>query len=130
MEELSYKGNKVKILFDPEISELHVAEDFKALTDYGIDRLIKEKFIPWLQGNQFLDRDINLVFEGLKPYEVNYYYGKIIDKYSPTKETDFFGHFEICFESSSEYTSDMLVAVAMQIYVLKGQVVKVSGYDI
>ena len=59
-----------------------------------------------------------------------YVFGKIIEKYSPINKEAFFGQFEFCFNSSSEYTEDMLEAVAMQVYVYEGKIVKVSGYDI
>ena len=38
--------------------------------------------------------------------------------------------FEFDFESSGEYTADMLEASAMQVYVKDGEIIKVSGYDI
>jgi hypothetical protein len=66
----------------------------------------------------------------MKAYEVSYHYGKIVANYSPTNEENYFGQFEFCFESCNDYTKDIFEAVAMQIYVLNGSVVKVSGYDI
>ena len=33
-------------------------------------------------------------------------------------------------ESSNDYTSDMLEAVAMEVYVLGDEIVKVDGYDV
>jgi hypothetical protein len=63
-------------------------------------------------------------------YAVEYHFGRIIAKYSPTGEDAYFGQFEFDFESSGEYTSDMMEGSAMQVYVKDGMVVKVSGYDI
>ena len=57
-------------------------------------------------------------------------YGRIIARYSPTGEENYFGQFEFSFESGSAYTADMLEAVAMQVYVLDGKIVKVDGYDV
>ena len=61
---------------------------------------------------------------------VCYDYGRIIAEYSPTGKEDFFGHFEFEMESSNDYTSDMLEAVAMEVYVLGDEIVKVDGYDV
>lgn len=44
--------------------------------------------------------------------------------------TNGLGQFEFSFESSNDYTSDMLEAVAMEVYVYDGRIVKVRGYDI
>lgn len=127
---MKYRDIDVTITLKEDDSKKHIKEDFEILEKIGIDNIIKEKFIPWLLGEEFLDRDKDKVFEGLSLYEIDYYYGKIIDKYSPTGEENYFGQFEFCFESGSDYTSDILEAVAMEIYVLDGNVVKVSGYDI
>ena len=45
-------------------------------------------------------------------------------------EDAYFGQFEFDFESSGEYTADMLEASAMQVYIKDGEIIKVSGYDI
>ena len=66
----------------------------------------------------------------IKLYSISYNYGRIVDEYSPTGKENYFGQFEFSFESSNDYTSDMLEAVAMEVYVLDGKVVKVSGYEI
>jgi len=92
--------------------------------------LIKEHFIPWLLNDQFKDRDPQKVFEGLRVFEIFYNYGKIIAKYSPTGEENYFSQFEFDFESSNEYTEDILEASAMKVYILNGKIVKVEGYDI
>ena len=47
-----------------------------------------------------------------------------------TGEDAYFGQFEFDFESSGEYTADMLEASAMQVYIKDGEIIKVSGYDI
>lgn len=128
--ELRYQGIPVEIEFDPEESKQHIEEDFDVLTQVGIDNLIKEGFIPWLLNEQFKDRDVEKVFEGLRVYEILYHYGKIIAKYSPTGEENYFGQFEFDFESNDAYTADILEASAMQVYVLNGKIVKVDGLDI
>lgn len=130
MSEWMYKGLPIEIQFDPEISRAHLEDDLAVLDRAGFDWIVRERFIPWLKGADFTDRDDDKIFEGLKLYEILYNYGKIIAKYSPTGEENMFGQFEFSFESASEYTADMLEAVAMQVYILNGEIVKVGGYDI
>ena len=98
--------------------------------DYGVDRLIRERYIPWLKNEQFSDKEDGQIFDGLKMTNILYSYGRIIAKYSPTGMDDFFGQFEFDFESCSDYTADMLEAAAMQVYIKEGKIVRVSGYDI
>ena len=127
---MKYKELDISISFNEEESKKHIEKDYNIINEEGIDNIIKECFIPWLLGDQFKDKDIDKVFDGLKAYEVSYHYGRIVAKYSPTNEDNYFGQFEFCFKSCNDYTSDILEAVAMQIYVLNGSIVKVSGYDI
>lgn len=127
---MKYNGLDIEVYLNVEESNKHLEEDFNALMQIDVNDLVKGKFMDWLLGSDFIDRDRDLVFEGLKLYEVNYHYGKIVAQYSPTGEDNYFGQFEFCFESNSEYTDDILQAVAMQVYMLDGKVVKVSGYDI
>lgn len=127
---MKYKDIDIVISFNKEESEAHIKSDYEVLNKVGIDNIIKEQFIPWLLGEQFKDKDVNKVFEGLKIYDISYQYGKIIADYSPTKEEEYFGQFEFSFESGSDYTNDIFEAVAMQVYVLNDSIVKVSGYDI
>lgn len=96
----------------------------------GIDKTILEKFIPWLKGDQYPDKDNALIYDGLHLTEILYHYGRIVAKYSPTGRDDHFGQFEFMFDSGSAYTEDILEAVAMQVYVNGGKVVKVGGYDV
>ena len=128
--EFTYKDVPIEIEFDIDQSKEHIEEDIRVLCDTGIDSLIKEHFIPWLLNDQFKDRDPQKVFEGLRVFEIFYNYGKIIAKYSPTGEENYFGQFEFDFESSNEYTEDILEASAMKVYILNGKIVKVEGYDI
>ncbi|MBP3870709.1 MAG: hypothetical protein J6E46_07010 [Faecalicoccus sp.] len=128
--ELTYKDVPIEIEFDIEESQKHIEEDFNILCEADIETLIKEHFIPWLLNDQFKDRDPQKVFEGLRVFEIFYNYGKIIAKYSPTGEENYFSQFEFDFESSNEYTEDILEASAMKVYILNGKIVKVEGYDI
>ena len=120
----------IRIDFNIEESKEKVESDLNALMNVGVDNLIKNHFMKWLLGEDFKDRDPDKVLEGLKLYEISYHYGKICEQYSPTGKEDMFGQFELCFESGNEYTADILEAVAMQVYLLNGEVVKVSGFDI
>lgn len=127
------KYNEVNIAIYPsamEESKKHIVQDYEVLKQEGIENIIKKKFIPWLKGEEFLDRDDNEIFMGMEIYQISYIYSKIAAKYSPTGEENFFGQFEFSFVSSNDYTSDMLEAVAMEVYVYDGRIVKVRGYDI
>ncbi len=128
--ELKFNEIRILIQFNIEESKKHIQNDYDVIQKEGINKLILEKFIPWLKGNDYLDRDDKKILEGLKLYEVNYNYEKICDKYSPTGKEDYFGKFEFCFESGNDYTNDILEAVAMQVYINDNKIIKVSGYDI
>ncbi len=131
MSELEYNGVSVEILDDnKEESQKHIEHDFAVLVRENIDKIIKERFISWIKGEDFSDRDDDLIFEGLNVYYICYDYGRIVEEYSPTGKEDFFGHFEFEMESSNDYTSDMLEAVSMEVYVLGDDIVEVSGYDV
>lgn len=130
VDDIQYHGITVKVETNVEESKKHLNHDFSVLKNRGIEKIIKKQFLPWLKGEGFKGKNDNKILEGLELYEINYYYGKIIEKYSPINKEAFFGQFEFCFNSSSEYTEDMLEAVAMQVYVYEGKIVKVSGYDI
>lgn len=127
---MKYNGLEIEVYLNVEESNKHLEDDYKALMGIDVEELVKTKFIDWLLGSDFLDRDRDQVYDGLKLYEVNYHYGKIVAQYSPTGEDNYFGQFEFCYESNSEYTDDIFEAVAMQVFMLDGKVVKVSGYDI
>ena len=127
---LKYRDISITITFDPEQSKAHIEEDYTVLNKEGIDQIVLKKFVPWLKGDQYADRDDQKVFESISAYAAEYHFGRIIAKYSPTGEDAYFGQFEFDFESSGEYTADMLEASAMQVYVKDGEIIKVSGYDI
>lgn len=117
-----YNGISVEVE-ETEESLAHIDEDFAALVKAGIENVIKERFIPWLKGEEFADRDDKLVFEGLRADSVTYYY-------SPDGNGGFFGRFEFDFVPSSDYTEDMLECVAMEVYVQNGEVIRVSGFEV
>ena len=127
---LKYRDVPVVITSDLEQGKTHIEEDYAVLNQEGIDQIILKRFVPWLKGDQYADRDDLKVFENISVYSVEYHYGRIIAKYSPTGDDAYFGQFEFDFESSGEYTADMLEGCAMQVYVKDGAIVKVSGYDI
>ena len=127
---LKYMDIPVMITFDLEQGKAHIEEDFAVLNKEGIDQIILKKYVPWLKGEQYKDKDDLKVFENISAYAVEYHYGRIIAKYSPTGEDACFGQFEFDFESSGEYTADMMEVCAMQVYVKDGEIIKVSGYDI
>lgn len=127
---MEYNDIEIELVHDTEIMQEHLEQDFKVLMEIGIDNLIKEKLIPWITATDFKDKNPDKIFEGLKLYEIDYNYLKIIAQYSPTGEENYFGQFDFCFESGNEYTDDILEAVGMTVYVLEGKVVEVEGYDI
>ena len=127
---MKYNNIEIQISYNDSESKNHIEEDFQTIMNKGIDNIIKENFIPWLTATDYKDADKNKIFEGLKLFKIEYHYGKIIDKYSPTGETNFFGQFDFCFESGSKYTDDIFEAVGMEVIILNGEIVQVNGYDI
>ena len=127
---LFFRGIEVRIDPPDEESQKHVAADSEVIQREGLDNIIRTRFITWFKGEEFADRDDGMIFDGLKLYDVLYQYGRITGKYSPTGEEGFFGQFEFDFESGSDYTADMMEAVAMQVYIFNGEIVKVDGYEI
>lgn len=127
---VKYKDIDIEIIQNEEESQKHIEVDFKVLLENGIDNLIKEKFIPWLLGTDFLDKDIDMVFDGLKVYEITYKYGRIVGEYSPTGEENYFGQFEFSFISDNDYADEILDSAAMEVFVLDGKIVNVRSYDI
>ena len=128
--EVEYKGIQIEIEFNIEESKEHLLEDYSVLQNEGIDKIIKERFIPWFKTDKFKDRDDNLIYEDLKIYDIVYCYGMIDAKYSSSKTEEKAGQFKFFFESGNKYTSDMLESTAMEIYVLNGKIVKVDGYEV
>lgn len=127
---VKYKDIDIEIIQNEEESQKHIEVDFKVLLENGIDNLIKEKFIPWLLGTDFLDKDIDMVFDGLKICEITYKYGRIVGEYSPTGEENYFGQFEFSFISDNDYADEILDSAAMEVFVLDGKIVNVRSYDI
>lgn len=124
-----YDGVAVEVEEDEE-SLKHVGEDFACLQNEGIEKIIRERFIPWFKGEQFEDRDDQKILEGLRLLSITYHYSRIIAKYSPTEEDGFFGQFEFDFKSANDYTADMLEATAFEVYVKNGEVVGTDGFEI
>lgn len=128
--EYSYNGVKIELELNIAESKEHIGEDYKVIENADMEKIIKEKFLPWFKGNQYADADDNKIYEGLKLIQVDYVYHRIVEKYSPTGETDNFGEFSFMFESCSDYTKDMLEAVSMVVVINKGKIVNVYGYDV
>lgn len=93
--DLSYKGIKVHIFDNVEESRAHVKEDFDIL-EGEIERVIRERFIPWIKSDAFADRDDEKIFEGLKLYEITY------------RHTENYGEFSFNFVSGNDYTKDII----------------------
>ena len=66
---LSYNGISIDILEpDEEESKKHIEHDFAVLVRENIEKIIKERFIPWIKGEDFPDKDDDLILEGLRAY--------------------------------------------------------------
>lgn len=112
-----------------EESLKHIYEDFNAILSEGIEKIIKEKFIFWLNENAFTENDEKL-YEGLKLYSIVYSYHRIVNEYSPTGKEGYFGEFEFAFEAGNEFAESILEASSIEVYVQNGKVVGTKCYDI
>ena len=127
---LFYNGIEIKISREYSESKKHIYEDYKAIENVDMKEIIKDKFISWLKGEEFKDKDEDEIYNGLKITNIDYCYHLIIDKFSPTKETDYFGEFQFTFKSNSDYTKDMLAVSQMILLINNGKIVDVKGIDI
>ncbi|MBQ8167191.1 MAG: hypothetical protein IJZ96_09170 [Lachnospiraceae bacterium] len=128
--QIEYKNVSIEIEYYIDESKKHLSEDYAILQKEGIDDIIKKYFIPWLKADIYIDKDDNLIYEGLEIYGITYQYGMIGAHYLPSEKEEMIGRFDFFFKSGSEYTADMLESVAMQIYILNGKIVKVDGYEV
>ena len=126
----SFLNIEIEFPFNPKESAAHIDHDFAVLEAYGIERLIREKWIPWLKTEEFASLDNDKIYAGLRVTSITYTWGKIVAKYSPTKEDGMFGQFEFDFESRNDYTADLLEASGMEVIVHGEEIARVSGYDI
>ena len=76
--ELRFNDISIKIIFDIEESKKHIQNDYYVINNEGLDKIILEKFIPWLKGKDYLDRDNQKILEGLQLYEITYHYKKYV----------------------------------------------------
>ena len=127
---LKYNNIDILISANNEESLKHIEKDYKILSNEGIEKLIKNNFIPWLKGNEFKSLDYLKIYNGLKITAISYHYHQIIAKYSPTEKDDFFGEFEFDFESCNEYTKDLLKASAFVILINDDKIYFGRNYDI
>lgn len=127
---LRYNNIDIVISSNSEESLEHVQQDFEALKNEGIEKLIKEHFIPWLKGKDFIDLDDDKIYDGIKITNVSYHYQRIIAKHSPTNEDGYFGEFDFDFKSSNDYTRDLLQASAFVVLVKDQKVYYDRSYDI
>lgn len=130
IDDLEYNGVHVVVTFRKDESLKHVYDDFRVLEEHGIERIIREEFIPWLVSAEFKDRDRDKICEGLKISHITYTYGMICGKYSPTGADNYFGQFELDLNSCSDYTEDMLQQSAIEIYILDGKIVGTRKWDV
>ena len=73
---LKYRDISITITFDPEQSKAHIEEDYTVLNKEGIDQIVLKKFVPWLKGDQYADRDDQKVFESISAYAAEYHFGR------------------------------------------------------
>ena len=131
--QINYKGILIEIDSNIDESKEHLYEDYSVLKKEGIEKIIKDQFIPWIKGDEFKDKNDNLIYEGLKIYRIDYYYDDVnFDvinvHHSDIQKSGKVGTFTFAFESGNEYTADMLESVAMEIYVYKGEIIKIDRY--
>ena len=127
---LKYNNIEILIGANKEESLKHIKKDYKILINEGIEKLIKRYFISWLKGDEFKNLDDEKIYNSLRITNISYNYHRIIDKYSPTKKDDFFGEFEFDFESSGEYTENLLQASALVLLVNNDKIYPGRNYDI
>ena len=126
-----YNGVDILIVGSNEEGSMdHVENDLKILNKKSLDTLLKEKFVPWLKGTQYKDMDDDKIIKGIKLYEVTYSYHKFAKQYSPINKECYLGEFELCFESSNEYTKSILEAAQMNIIIYGNKIVSMKCHDI
>ena len=128
--DLTYGGIAIDIDYNVEESKEHLPEDFSVLQNEGIENIIRSRYLPWFKGEEFKDRDDDLILEGLKPYSIVYRYGPIEKKYTHTETYEKGGEFSFFFECGNDYIRDMMESVAMKLYVYNGQIVGTDGYEV
>lgn len=127
---LKYNDIEIMISSNGEESLKHIKEDYEILMKEGIEKFIKVNFITWLKGNDFKDLDDDKIYDGLKLTDVSYSYKFICDKYSPTNKDDHFGEFKFSFESSNNYTENLLQASEFELLINNGKIYYSGNYDI
>ena len=75
--QINYKGILIEIDSNIDESKEHLYEDYSVLKKEGIEKIIKDQFIPWIKGDEFKDKNDNLIYEGLKIYRIVYYYDDV-----------------------------------------------------
>ena len=110
--DIVYQGVNIWITDNIEESKLHVEEDYAKLTEIGIDKIVREMYLPWLKAEEFKDRDDDKILEGLKIDDITYEY------ISATGE----GRFDIFFISCSTDTYDMLESDCMELTLKDGDI--------
>ncbi len=114
-----YNGTEIIFSSDFIKSKEHVQDDLKLLDDKTMDRIMREKFLPWLKQNQ-PDMDDDKILEGLKLFGVSY------------SARDSYNKFTFSFESGDDYTKNLLQAADIEIIIRDGKIVEdeISCYDI
>lgn len=112
--------NNVEIIISTNIleSKKHVYNDYKLLGDKQIEKLIREKFIPWLKEGVNNDYNNDRIFDGLEVYMVTY--GYFVD----------YSKFVFSFESNTDYLNNLLQAADMEIIIKDGEISKINCYDV
>ena len=128
--QFEYEGVPVCIDYNIDESKEHLSQDYAVLQNESIENIIRSRFIPWFKSDEFQDRDDDMIYEGLKIYDITYRYGLIEARYSPSNIEEKAGEFIFFFEPGNDYISDMMESVAMQIYVLNSKIVRVDGFEV
>ncbi len=115
---LFYKNIEVIISKNILESKKHVYDDYKLINDKEIEKIIRERLIPWLKEGVDEDYNDDMIFNGLKVYAVAY---KYFDDYSK---------FVFSFEGNTDYVNNLLQAVDMEIIIKNGEISKINCYDV
>ena len=112
--------NNVEIIISTNIleSKKHIYDDYKLLDNNQVEKLIREKFIPWLKESVKEDYNDDMIFNGLKVYAIAY---KYFDDYSK---------FVFSFEGNTDYVNNLLQAADMEIIIKNGEISKINCYDV
>ena len=115
--ELGYDGANICIDTNIEESKAHLHEDFAVLLAEGIEKLIRERFVPYLKSDEFADMDDERIFNGLKLYDITY-----------ARTQRGYGRVQFFFESGDDCTAEIMESDAMEVYIRGGKIESIDCF--